>query len=107
MRNSFGPPNGPSVPVSTLGEARSDNRGDLRGSLVNWWLRHTSVGWERPYFGNNPGRRNLQKEAVVTVIILERLTVQASFAFRAGELNDRSVDEIVKAASALLPPMKR
>jgi hypothetical protein len=46
----------------------------------------------------------LHPEATVVVIVLDRLTVRASFAFRKGELTGRKVDEIVKAASGLLPP---
>jgi hypothetical protein len=78
-----------------------------REDLGTTILAATPLQWERPYFGNSPGRRNLHKDAAVTVIVLQRLTVQASFAFRAGELNDKSVAEIVKAASALVPPVGR
>src|SRR5262249_50284967 len=41
-------------------------------------LAATPLQSERPYFGNHPGRRDLQKEAALTVIILQRLEVQAS-----------------------------
>jgi hypothetical protein len=69
-------------------------------------LAATPLQWERAYFGSIPRRRNLQKEAEVTVILLRRLEVQASYSFRGGELNDKAVAEIVKAATALLPPRK-
>jgi hypothetical protein len=43
----------------------------------------------------------------VTVLVLDRLTVKSSYAFRKGELNDSKVEEMVKAASALLPEAKK
>src|SRR5262249_42716018 len=67
-------------------------------------LAATPLQSERPYFGNHPGRRDLQKEAALTVIILQRLEVQAGTSFRKGELKEKAVDEIVKKARALLPP---
>jgi hypothetical protein len=70
-------------------------------------LAATPLQWERPYFGSLPKQRNLQKEAAVTVILLQRLRVESSYAFREGELTARDVDEIVKAASALLTPLPR
>jgi hypothetical protein len=60
-----------------------------------------------PYFAASAGRCYLHKEAAVTVIVLQRLTVQSSYAFRKGQLNDGNVKEIVKAASALLPAAKK
>jgi hypothetical protein len=65
-------------------------------------LAVTPLQWERPYFGTTNGRRNLHKEAVVTVIILQRLEVQASYSFRDGELSEKAAAEIVKVASALV-----
>jgi len=56
------------------------------------------------YFSANAG--NLHKEAFVTVIVLQRLKVEASYAFRKGELKDANLEEIAKAASALLPTTK-
>jgi len=66
-------------------------------------LAATPLPSERPLFANSARRSKLSEEAVVTVIILDRLEVRASYAFRRGELTEKSVDEIVKAASALLP----
>jgi hypothetical protein len=53
------------------------------------------------------GQCHLQKEAAVTVLVLDRLTVKSSYAFRKCELNDSKVKEIVKAASALLQEAKK
>jgi hypothetical protein len=61
----------------------------------------------RPYFGSWPRQRNFpHEEADVTVILLQRLLVQSSYAFRKGELRNADVDTIVKAASTLLPAAK-
>jgi hypothetical protein len=57
------------------------------------------------YFGSWP-RCRLSPEATVTVLVLQRLVVQTSYAFRKGELDDAQIEEIVKAASALLPAPK-
>jgi hypothetical protein len=57
------------------------------------------------YFGSWP-RCRLSPEATVTVLVLQRLVVQTSYAFRKGELDDAHVEEIVKAAEALLPAPK-
>jgi hypothetical protein len=57
------------------------------------------------YFGSWPHCR-LSPEATVTVLVLRRLEVQTSYAFGKGELDDAHVEEIVKAASALLPAPK-
>ena len=60
---------------------------------------------ERPYFGIWPRPRPYypHKEAAVTVLLLQRLQVQSSYAFRKGELKDSQVESIVKAASTLPP----
>jgi hypothetical protein len=59
------------------------------------------------YFAASSRRCSLHKEAMVTVVVLQRLTVQSSYAFRKGELTDGNVDEVVRAASALLPAAKQ
>src|SRR5262249_28294044 len=60
---------------------------------------------DRPYFGVAPRRQPYypHKEAAVTVILLQRLQVHSSYAFRKGELKNPDVDAIVKAASTLQP----
>jgi hypothetical protein len=60
---------------------------------------------ERPYFGVSPRRRPYypHEGAVVTVILLRRLEVHSSYAFRKGELTNPEADAIVKAASTLPP----
>jgi hypothetical protein len=70
-------------------------------------LATTPLQWERPFFGNYPSRRDVHKEAAVMVIVLQKLRVQSSYAFREGELNNTKIDEIVEAAAALLAESKR
>lgn len=57
------------------------------------------------YFGSDR-RYELNPEANVTVIVLQQLTVQSSYAFRKGELKEGRVEEIVKAAAALVAATK-
>ena len=61
---------------------------------------------DRPYFGIWPRPRPYypHEEASVTVLLLQRLQVHSSYAFRKGELKVPQVDAIVKAASTL--PLK-
>lgn len=46
---------------------------------------------------DGPPAYTLHKEADVTVILFTKQKVVANFAFRAGELNDKAIDEIMKA----------
>jgi hypothetical protein len=50
---------------------------------------------------DGPPSYKLNKEADVTVILFTRQKVTANFAFRAGELNDKAIDEVVKAVPQL------
>src|SRR5215470_5143834 len=77
MRNSFGTPKEPSAPVSTSEKARSGDPGALRGSLVHWWLRHTSVGWEQPHFGTIAQRERARRSRLISWIILGLLVSMA------------------------------
>ncbi|MBI1832835.1 MAG: hypothetical protein HYR84_15450 [Planctomycetes bacterium] len=70
-------------------------------------LAMTPSQQERPYLGSIQGRRFLHKDARVTVILLTRLQVESSYAFRKDELTAERVDEIVKAAAALLPAPRK
>lgn len=53
---------------------------------------------------NVPGPKGYQiaKDAEVTVILYNKRTVEANFAFRKGELNAKSVDKIVHDLSKIL-----
>jgi hypothetical protein len=66
-------------------------------------LAMTEKQRQRPYFGIWPRPRPYypHKEENVTVILLERLKVRSSYAFRKGELRSADVDAVVKAASTL------
>lgn len=50
---------------------------------------------------DGPPSYKLHKDADVTVILFARQKVVANFAFRAGELNDQAIQEVVKAIPAL------
>lgn len=47
---------------------------------------------------DGPPSYKLHKDADVTVLLFTKQKVVANFAFRAGELTDKSIDEVVKAA---------
>lgn len=47
--------------------------------------------------------QNVHPDAAVTVVLYRNRTVKRRFAFRAGELNERSIDRIVEAVRTMLP----
>ena len=75
---------------------------DLDG-LAKWaqkqGLKNVPVGAFEDADG--PPSYKLNKEADVTVILFTKQKVTANFAFRAGELNDKAIDEIMKAVPQL------
>jgi hypothetical protein len=50
---------------------------------------------------NGPPAYKLNKDADVTVLLFVKEKVVANFAFRAGELDDKAVDEVMKAVPKL------
>jgi hypothetical protein len=72
-------------------------------------LAMTEKQRQRPYFNIWPRPRPYypHEEATVTVILLQRLQVRSSYAFRKGELRNADVDAIVTAASTLLAGPKK
>jgi hypothetical protein len=51
---------------------------------------------------DGPPSYKLHKDADVTVLLFTRQKVVANFAFRAGELTDKKIDEVLKAVPQLL-----
>jgi hypothetical protein len=50
-----------------------------------------------------PPRYNVAKEADVTVVLYNKHKVAANFAFKKGELDDKKVEDILKAVPKILP----
>jgi hypothetical protein len=50
-----------------------------------------------------PNRYKIAKEADVTVVLYLEHEVKANFALKKGELNDKKIDEIMKAIPKILP----
>jgi hypothetical protein len=76
----------------------------LRDLAARESLKHVGLG-----IGVPPQAYALANDAEVTVVIYNvgrrnQQSVKANFALRKGELNDATVDEIVKALSNVLPP---
>jgi hypothetical protein len=69
---------------------------------ATWLMTHPPAPGEC-YFGSNPSRSRLPAEAHVTVLILSKLRVQSSYAYRQRELSDSEIEKIIGAARALLP----
>jgi hypothetical protein len=78
MHESFGPHGGPQRPTQPpTGEARSPDvpQDGLQDGLqerprVNWWLRHTSSGWDRPYFSSLVARERARRSRLASWLIL-------------------------------------
>lgn len=53
---------------------------------------------------NVPGPEgyNIAKDADVTVVLYNKSTVEANYAFRKGELNDKSIERIVQDVSKIV-----
>src|SRR5258707_12959923 len=64
-RHPGGPQNGPSLSASSPWETSAPAR-----PPVNWWLRHTSSGWEQPYFGTIAQREQARRSRLASWLIL-------------------------------------
>jgi len=86
----------------------SDSQPQLHPKLTEWARKHgltnLSVGVFEDLDG--PPSYRLNREADVTVLLSARQRVVANFAFRAGELNDEQIKEIVAALPRLLEAAK-
>ena len=50
-----------------------------------------------------PEDYKIAKEAEVTVVLYNKRKVEANYAFRKGELNDKAIDMVVKDVSKIVP----
>jgi hypothetical protein len=50
-----------------------------------------------------PPRYKVAKDADVTVVLYQRQTVKANYAFKKGELKDKDIDKIVGDVKKILP----
>jgi pantothenate kinase len=50
-----------------------------------------------------PQAYNIAKDAEVTVVLYNKRTVKANYAFRKGELNEKAVEAIIKDIPKILP----
>lgn len=50
-----------------------------------------------------PPKYKVAKEADITVVLYNQHKVEASFVFKKGELNDKKIEEIMKAIPKILP----
>src|SRR5262249_27954114 len=80
------------VLLTTKDEDREQLQTLAQREKLETLLATTPYQEETRYFAASPGRCDLHKEALVIVIVLQRLSVQASYAFRKGELRDGNVD---------------
>ncbi len=83
----------------------SDDQNALDARLVEWGrknaLRNVPVGVYENLDG--PPSYRLNRDADVTVMLFVNRKVVANFAFRAGELTDERVAEVLKAVPGVLP----
>jgi hypothetical protein len=76
--------------------------------LVKWAQSHAISNVACAVFEDTvgPPTYRLNKEADVTVLLSVKQKVVANFAFRAGELNDAAIAEIVKSIPKIVPIKK-
>ncbi len=106
--------------VNTLDKSVSDHKAaDLRGwvtflsdgadgledKVVKWGRDHAIRTMPLGIFedADGPPSYKLARDADVTVLLFTKHKVVANFAFRAGELNDERVKDVMKAVPDLLP----
>jgi hypothetical protein len=81
-----------------------DNQTKLDPQVVQWTsthaLRQLPVGVFEDT--NGPPSYRLSRDADVTVLFFAKQKVVSNFAFRAGELTDEKIDEVMKALPKLL-----
>jgi hypothetical protein len=77
--------------------------------VVQWAKKQALRGVPLAVFEDldGPPSYKLHREADVTVLLFVKQKVVSNFAFRAGELTDARLDEILKAVPGLLPPVKK
>ena len=66
MRDTYGPPKQlqdmPASRAAQEGMAFTPSRqGSAVAQRVNWWVRHTSSGWEQSYFGTLAQREQARR----------------------------------------------
>ena len=76
--------------------------------LIVQWARQHAVGLPCAVFEDTvgPPAYRLAKEAEVTVLLAVNRKVVANFAYRAGELDDAAIAEIVKTLAKIVAVKK-
>jgi hypothetical protein len=77
----------------------SDDQPTLDPKVVDWARRHAIRSVPLGVFEDaaGPPAYRLAREADITVLLFTHRKVVTNFAFRLGELNDRRIDEVMKA----------
>lgn len=85
----------------------ADDQTKLDPQIVKWAQQH-AIGIPCAVFEDTVGPPTylLHKEADVTVLLSVKQKVVANFAFRAGELNDAAMAEVVKSIPKIVPAKK-
>lgn len=84
--------------LTVMGEAK-----DREEQLVQWGRKHVLKSLPLGIFADpdGPPAYKLHKDAQVTVIVAKDRKAIASFGFRAGELNDKSIGDMMKAVDEM------
>ncbi len=84
-----------------------DDQTKLDPQIVKWAQQH-AIGIPCAVFEDTVGPPTylLHKEADITVLLSVKQKVVANFAFRAGELNDAAMAEVVKTIPKIVAPKK-
>jgi hypothetical protein len=72
---------------------------DFEGQVVKWGKKHAIANLPLAVFTDavGPPSYRLARDADVTVLLFVKQKVVANFAFRAGELSDSGIGEVLKA----------
>jgi len=86
----------------------SDNQVDMDPKVVEWNQKHAIRSIPLGIFEDplGPPSYRLTKDEDVTVLLFVKQKVVANFAFRAGELNEDKIKEVMNALPRIVPDKK-
>ena len=87
----------------------SDNQPKMDPRVVLWGQKHAIRNLPLGVFEDNDGPPSyrLSKDAEVTILLFVKQKVAANFAFRAGELTEEKVKEVIGSLSKILEGKKK
>lgn len=86
----------------------ADDQSKIDGEIVGWARKHRLKNLPVGVFEDSEGPPSyrLHRDAEVTVLLAVKQKVVVNMAFRAGELTDKRIDDILRDINKILPAKK-